>query len=873
MSKAIIDVTLNNEEAKARLKEIAAELTKVKNLREQALEKGHASAFDLANKEMKKLQAESKKLSKEVFDVNNVLKNISSASIKDLNTAIRTLSRDLDKMKRTDPGYGEKQKALENLREEYNRATGKAKEHTGVLGRMGISFGSAMSIVGQFAAGLGIATGAVAAIKGVIASTDTVSDRFNKTVGGLTSGLSYLGRAIATMDFSNFLSNMRSAIEEGQRYVDTVDMIGDKTRALTIIESQNRAEIAKNKITARDVTLPYDERLKAANKVLDLEQKNADYRKEIADDVLQNELDSAKDITKLSGERIEGLLKEKLINKDNVALANQYLDALNEQKRVEKQSASKVVGAPYYVQAGAGTALSEKSAKILRETPEDIKKYAQELKQFGKIAEDTSKDSETSLNKLTKAFEGVGEAQAYYDETTSRTQKNRSTIIKEMLKDEASREKTIKNQDTAYENLNKQIQELEKTLADQVFRNDPKSAQTLKLLELAKAKAEEVKEILDSYNAAADIKISEKPDQYFTAGFDDEINAIIDKNDLETKLLDKKLDDQQKIYEDALKDKEKADKDYQAKKEDMEKLAIDTSISLLNTAADLIYEKDMQAIEDKYSEEEARLEKMLNNNSISQQSYENKVKLLREKRAKEEEKIEKQTSAIKKTIAAIGITADAAESVFKIKAMAAELTAKAAVLAITNPAAAALYPPLIATVLAQIPLILGSAALQIAAAMASGGKKAGGFAATDKSDDTPMGYYHANEFIGNADSVRNPSVRKIYDVIDYAQRNGTISNINLPAIISASFPGRESGGYTGLDDDLNTLSDAKTKAWMAPGVYYAVIGDVLKEVALVVKDLKTRLDSPIEASVALRGSKGLYEAMDEDNQLKNNASL
>jgi hypothetical protein len=73
----------------------------------------------------------------------------------------------------------------------------------------------------------------------------------------------------------------------------------------------------------------------------------------------------------------------------------------------------------------------------------------------------------------------------------------------------------------------------------------------------------------------------------------------------------------------------------------------------------------------------------------------------------------------------------------------------------------------------------------------------GGYTDPDIDDRKPVGVVHANEFIGTADAVRNPSVKKYFDVIDYAQRNGTISRINLPPVVSTStLKGHQSGGYT-----------------------------------------------------------------------------
>lgn len=54
------------------------------------------------------------------------------------------------------------------------------------------------------------------------------------------------------------------------------------------------------------------------------------------------------------------------------------------------------------------------------------------------------------------------------------------------------------------------------------------------------------------------------------------------------------------------------------------------------------------------------------------------------------------------------------------------------------------------------------------------------------------------EFIGNAKSVQNPTVKKAYDIIRLAQEDGTIAQLNLPAVLAATGSmrnGRQSGGF------------------------------------------------------------------------------
>ncbi|MBV5334370.1 MAG: hypothetical protein JZU49_01010 [Sulfuricurvum sp.] len=130
-------------------------------------------------------------------------------------------------------------------------------------------------------------------------------------------------------------------------------------------------------------------------------------------------------------------------------------------------------------------------------------------------------------------------------------------------------------------------------------------------------------------------------------------------------------------------------------------------------------------------------------------------------------------------------------------------------------------------------------------ALTKKGKKDGGYSGAG-SDSEVDGFYHKNEFIASAPAVRNPTVKPVLDVIDMAQRTGTISSLNLGAI-----SGRQSGGYaSGVDSSLPgtaTVSDsvllrisealaanerqmAKIERWQ-PTVYAADIKSRIDELA------------------------------------------
>jgi len=72
--------------------------------------------------------------------------------------------------------------------------------------------------------------------------------------------------------------------------------------------------------------------------------------------------------------------------------------------------------------------------------------------------------------------------------------------------------------------------------------------------------------------------------------------------------------------------------------------------------------------------------------------------------------------------------------------------------------------------------------------------KKGGYTAFSPSNDRAVGVVHANEFVGNAMATANPTVRPVFDLVNYAQQNGTISSLNLPAAIAATSPSTTSAG-------------------------------------------------------------------------------
>jgi len=107
-----------------------------------------------------------------------------------------------------------------------------------------------------------------------------------------------------------------------------------------------------------------------------------------------------------------------------------------------------------------------------------------------------------------------------------------------------------------------------------------------------------------------------------------------------------------------------------------------------------------------------------------------------------------------------------------------------------------------------------------------------------------VGEGDGSEFVSSAKAVRNPTVKPYLDVIDAAQRAGTIETLNLPAVTQQlAVEGRESGGYTNVDS--NTEIEIPD-----PGSSSTQFASVLSKLNENIDDLNEILSTPLLAEVS-----------------------
>ena len=126
--------------------------------------------------------------------------------------------------------------------------------------------------------------------------------------------------------------------------------------------------------------------------------------------------------------------------------------------------------------------------------------------------------------------------------------------------------------------------------------------------------------------------------------------------------------------------------------------------------------------------------------------------------------------------------------------------------------------------------------------------------------DKPQGVVHSGEFVSNRFAVRNKHLRPVFDLIDQAQRAGSVANLtgdDIAAVVS-SRPVTSS-------NTTKTRPEPVRKSTVDPEMMAAIYG-LIK----VTGRLNKRLDEPFVTVNSVTGKGGIKEAMDEYDNLNSN---
>jgi hypothetical protein len=259
-------------------------------------------------------------------EVVNNISSIKSESIKATN--------ELAKMTRGSQEYNDKALEVRKLKSILKEHQDSISATGGAWNKVKGLFSSAQ---GVFLAGLGFVTGAYQGLKSVIFSTDQLGDKFEKTIGGWKGGLDAFARSIATISeggLKNLGKKIKEGIEEGRRYAESLDNIGEKTRALMIAEAKANNEILRQTEISKSAKYSKEEQVAAGKRVIEIEEQLTQIRQGIANEAYLNESKNIQNATHLTEDEILAYVQSRDQLVINLATNKEYIQSIAD--KIEK---------------------------------------------------------------------------------------------------------------------------------------------------------------------------------------------------------------------------------------------------------------------------------------------------------------------------------------------------------------------------------------------------------------------------------------------------------------------------------------------------------------------------------------------------------
>ena len=240
---ANVVVTLDGKQAekmlevlKTKSSDLRAEL---KTLNDQRLTTGltgqEAQRFDALRKELLETRRVSREVAKQVKDVDDVIRNLSTAPIKAIKDSIKTVEAQMNSLNRSTEQYAQKKEQLKKLRDELDRINGTAGKTTSAFGQIGNTVKRLASYVLVYAGFNKLTEGLRTMYNANVALSDQLAD-IQKTTGLMGQDLADLSNSILRIDTRTPVEQLNAlAVAAGKLGISTKEDVLEFVKAGNII--------------------------------------------------------------------------------------------------------------------------------------------------------------------------------------------------------------------------------------------------------------------------------------------------------------------------------------------------------------------------------------------------------------------------------------------------------------------------------------------------------------------------------------------------------------------------------------------------------------------------------------------------------------
>lgn len=417
----------------AKLKDEKKELVKAMDMLRAANQTETEQYKELANR-LAANEESQKAYRKEIQEVSRSVQNAIIAEGKYADTLkgkAAQLSIEKDKLRQIKIAHGElsaeykaQEKVVADLNAEVMALERNYGTHTRNVGNYESAWGGMLNKLK-----LGWAALAAVVVKGLkdfaqsfVSTTQQIGDAWKvETAGWKTAYQQFVVSLTRGDGWRELIANMKNAYVEGKRLAAMMDELFERENSLKIEAADIAAEIEREKIATRDVTRTNEERIKSAERVIELEEQLAARRKDIAQQELEVRREQITTITGMNEKELEAFVNRYNQNREAIKQAQEYVKAYND--LTGRIGSATQVGAygqrdELEKQRDALTAgLSENAAAFV----DIVRKYQM--------------TNDEMVQQYVDAYTKFQQVDADLFKLTSRTQVQRSALIKQMMKE------------------------------------------------------------------------------------------------------------------------------------------------------------------------------------------------------------------------------------------------------------------------------------------------------------------------------------------------------------------------------------------------------------------------------------------------------
>ena len=609
-------VTLNNQEATARLDELKKKALELRDaMAKIAQEKGiNSKEFKAAQKELMATEKSINAVNADMQRFEKTLNNLNGSNLNELQAAARKLYNQMRKLK---PGTDEFVAASKKLKEVRIRM----KEIEGAAGQTQKMFGGFFKKIGW----AGLLTGALAAFKkfasDMIAETQLIGDKWKKEVAGWKSAYgTFIADLSSGKGWNEMVQRMKDAYANGKKVAEMLDEIFERNNSAILQESELNLEAEKQKKIYMDATKSAKERIAAAEEYDRIQKQIAENRKVVAQEEMEAYKLQLQTRTELSDQELDLFIRDYNNNKDLIDQAKEYAAKVQE---YETKIANTRKAQMY-----------DRDSYSLQTHANIIQSYQDELDEFKRTADESvvywseivakyNLGNDEMVKNYVQARQKVVDADTNYERATQRSNRQAANIRKQLSQD------TQKAVNDAYKKdidaSNARYQELQNQ-AKQAYLDG----------EISYEKYQQRLEDLNRKSLEERMAIAEKHKQS-TLEFQTQIMdlAVKDKQKLE-KLMDDLQKDAQKAMEDAMADLDKQLEEILAEMDKELEDELQQWQEMCEAAEEIRRENSpIYAIKEEMAEELAALEELHKNQLLSEKDYQNaRIKIIAKYAAK-----------------------------------------------------------------------------------------------------------------------------------------------------------------------------------------------------------------------------------------------